>query len=233
MEEQRPNSVELIPNADWEKMPASAKRLVEELALRVTQLEEQLGALQTENELLREQLKRTSANSSQPPSQDPPKEFKPSRRNSSGKKRGGQAGHEGHGREFYPMEECHSITDHYPDACWKCGESLEGEDPQPYRHQIVEIPPVVAQVEEHRFHQLECPVCGCATRAWDEEMLAHGYGVGVVAHVAVLSSLYRHSQRMVQQALQDLFGVKMSAAPCQSTAARSELGGGRGSQRGP
>jgi len=25
-------------------------------------------------------------------------------------------------------------------------------------------------------------------------------GVGVVAHVAVLSSLYRHSQRMVQQA---------------------------------
>lgn len=38
----------------------------------------------------------------------------------------------------------------------------------------------------------------------------HGYGVGVVAHVAVLSSLYRHSQRMVQQALQDLFGVKLS-----------------------
>jgi len=28
--------------------------------------------------------------------------------------------------------------------------------------------------------------------------------MGVVAHVAVLSSLYRHSQRMVQQALQDL-----------------------------
>jgi len=28
----------------------------------------------------------------------------------------GQAGHEGHGRELYPIEECHSITDHYPDA---------------------------------------------------------------------------------------------------------------------
>jgi len=58
----------------------------------------------------------------------------------------------------------------------------------------------VAQVEEHRFHQLECPGCGCGTRAWNCEILAHGYGVGVVAHVAVLSSLYRHSQRMVQQA---------------------------------
>jgi len=42
MEEQRPNSVEPIPNADWEKMPASAKRLVEELTFRVTQLEEQI-----------------------------------------------------------------------------------------------------------------------------------------------------------------------------------------------
>jgi len=36
----------------------SAKRLVEELTFRVTQLEEQIGALQTEKELLREQLKR-------------------------------------------------------------------------------------------------------------------------------------------------------------------------------
>jgi len=68
-------------------MPASAKRLVEELTFRVTQLEEQIGALQTEKELLREQLKRT-ANPSQPPSQDPPKGFKPSRPNKSGKKRG-------------------------------------------------------------------------------------------------------------------------------------------------
>jgi len=78
---------------------------------------------------------------------------------------------------------------------------------------------VVAQVEEHRFHQLECPGCGCGTRAWNCEILAHGYGVGV-AHVAVLSSLYRHSQRMVQQALQDLFGVKLSLGS-QPTAARS------------
>jgi len=42
---------------------------------------------------------------------------------------------------------------------------------------------------------------------WDPCLeLFFGYGVGVVAHVAVLSSLYRHSQRMVQQALRDLFG---------------------------
>jgi len=34
--------------------------------------------------------------------------------------------------------------------------------------------------------------------------------VRVVALVAVLSGLYRHSQRMVQSAIQDLFGISMS-----------------------
>jgi hypothetical protein len=37
-----------------------------------------------------------------------------------------------------------------------------------------------------------------------------GYGVRVVALVAVLSGLYRHSQRMVQNAMQDIFGISMS-----------------------
>jgi len=65
-------------------MPASAKRLVEELTFRVTQLEEQ--SVTNREELLREQLK-GHRQSSQPPSQDPPKGFK-SRPNKSGKKRG-------------------------------------------------------------------------------------------------------------------------------------------------
>jgi len=40
---------------------------------------------------------------------------------------------------------------------------------------------------------------------------AHGYGVGVVAHVAVLSSLYRHSQRMVQQASRIYLGWSLGS----------------------
>jgi len=67
----------------------------------------------------------------------------------------------------------------------------------------------VPQVAEHRFHQLVCPDCGCGTRALIPEIVEHGYGV-VVAHVGLLSSLYRHSHRLVQQAMLDLFGVEMS-----------------------
>lgn len=106
---------------------------------------------------------------------------------------------------------CESITEHYPAACWECGYKLTGEDPQPYRYQIVEIPPVVPQVEEHQFHQLTCERCGAATRALLPEIVhSSGYGERVVAHVALLSSLYRQSHRMVQRLMQELFGVVLS-----------------------
>jgi len=75
MEEQLSNSIEAISQEDWERTPASVKRLVEEIAKRARQLEEQLRELQAEHQLLQEQVNRTSANSSQPPSQDPPKGF--------------------------------------------------------------------------------------------------------------------------------------------------------------
>jgi len=69
--------------------------------------------------------------------------------------------------------------------------SLEGEDPQPYRHQIVEIPPVVAQVEEHRFHQLECPGCGCGTRAWKRFLrMAMGWCGGACSGLKQLVSSF-------------------------------------------
>jgi transposase len=129
----------------------------------------------------------------------------------SGKKRGGQPGHKGHSRFLYEPSECESILEHHPESCSCCGEILLGEDTNPYRHQIVEIPPVNPIIIEHRLHQLMCQECGTLTRATlPVEVDPSGYGVRVVAMVGVLSGLYRHSQRMVQSAMQDLFGISMS-----------------------
>jgi hypothetical protein len=47
--------------------------------------------VRTENELLKEQLAKTEANSSLPPSKNP-QGFKPNRKEPTGKKRGGQIG---------------------------------------------------------------------------------------------------------------------------------------------
>jgi transposase len=209
MNEQRPPGSQ-ITEADWERTPDSVKQVLMEMAQRLGEIEQQLASLQAENELLKEQSNRTSKNSSQAPSSDAPKVGKQKRQEKSGKKRGGQPGHEGHSRSLYAVEQCQRVIDHYPEVCRGCGGKLSGEDAAPYRHQIVEIPPITPQVEEHRLHQRECQHCGRVTRAvLPKEINPSGYGPRVVATAALLSGMYRQSQRMVQSAMPDLFGVSM------------------------
>lgn len=211
MEEQRPNYLDQILPEDWERTPASVRKLVEEMAQRIELLEKQLAEVLAVQQQLLEKINRTSKNSSSPPSLDPPGLGKKPGKNKSSKKRGGQPGHEGKSRDLYPSEECTEVIEHHPTTCSCCGESLTGEDENPYRHQIVEIPPIEPIVIEHRLHQLTCGRCGTSTRATlPEDVNPSGYGVRVVALVALLSGVYRNSHRMVQSALADLFGISMS-----------------------
>jgi transposase len=200
-----------IPDSDWEKTPASVKQLVEKMGQFTKELEKKLTDLESKQQELLEKINRTSKNSSSPPSSDPLNAEKKKEKKKSGLKRGGQPGHKGHSRFLYDVSECESVLEHHPLTCSCCGEKLEGEDGNPYRHQIVEIPPINPIIVEHRLHQLECQQCGTLTRAkLPVDVHPSGYGVRVVALVAVLSGLYRHSQRMVQSAMQDIFGISMS-----------------------
>ncbi len=214
MDEKYLRSIPGIDADDWEQTPVSVREVVVQLVLKVEQLEQleqRLKELEIENQQLREKINRNSGNSHSPPASDPPNRQKRQKKKPRGKKRGGQPGHRGHSRPLYPVEECSSLTDHYPQTCDCCGERLTGVDPNPYRHQVVEIPPIKLHIEEHRLHQLSCPHCGEKTRAvLPEEVEASGYRERVVAIVSVLSGMYRHSHRMVVSAMSDLFGVKMS-----------------------
>ena len=200
-----------IDTDDWEKTPVSVRQLVVQLGLKIEQLEQHLKELQDSKEGLEEKLKRNSENSHSPPASDAPSRQKKKKKKPTGKKRGGQAGHPGHSRPLYPVEECNRVTDHYPKTCAGCGEALKGFDPKPYRHQVIEIPPIQLDIEEHRLHQLTCHHCGEKTRAvLPEEVEECGYRERVVAIVSLLSGMYRHSHRMVVSAMSDLFGVKIS-----------------------
>lgn len=211
MEENSPNLIEEISQADWEKTPESVKQLVRSLIGRIEQIEQQYEELKAENQLLQEQVNKNSQNSSKPSSQDLGKGFKPKARAKGGRKQGGQPGHEGHEQSLYPIEACESVEEYRPPECWRCGEALAGDDPQPHRVQIVELPEVVPVIHEHRFHQLGCDHCGAWTRAWSDKIMnGSRYGERVVAHVALLSGLYRQSHRMVQQLLSELFGIEIS-----------------------
>ncbi|OLT58599.1 IS66 family transposase [Moorena bouillonii] len=211
MEQQRPNYIEQVPWSDWEETPASVKKLVEGMAQQIENLKKQLTDISAVQQQLLEKTRRTSKNSSSPPSFDPPGLEKKPQKNKSKRKRGGQPGHDGHSRDLYPIERCNQIIDHHPSKCSCCGKRLSGEDQNPYRHQIVEIPPIEPIVIEHRLHSLKCGQCQRSTRAkLPEEVNRSGYGVRVVAMVALLSGVYRNSQRQVQSALADLFEISMS-----------------------
>lgn len=211
MEEKRPYNVEQIPVEDWEKTPASVQKLVEGMGQQIESLEKQLAQVLIVQQQLEEKANRTSKNSSSPPSADPPGFEKRQEKKKSNKKRGGQPGHSGTSRDLYPIEKCSEVYDHHPTTCPSCGESLNGEDTNPYRHQIVEIPPIEPIVIEHRLHQLTCGRCGTETRATlPSEVNPSGYGVRVVAIVSLLSGVYRNSHRMVQSALAELFDISMS-----------------------
>ena len=214
MDEQYLRLIPRINADDWEQTPASVREVLKQLVLKVEQieqLEQRLKELEIENQQLREKVNRNSENSHSPPASDPPNVEKTKKKKSTGKKRGGQPGHAGHSRRLYPVEACDSVTNHYPKTCNCCGEPLQGVDSKPYRHQVVEIPPIKLQIAEHRLHQLTCTRCGQTSRATlPEEVEASGYGETVVAIVSVLSGMYRHSHRMVVSAMSDLFGVKIS-----------------------
>lgn len=211
MSETVPNPIDEISESDWAQTPESVKRLVRSLLGRIEPLEGQCQELEAEVATLREQVQRNSQNSSKPPSQDLGKGFKPKQQEESKKRRGGQFGHEGYEQKLYPVEQCESVEDYYPGHCHECGARLTGSDPEPYRVQQVEIPPVVPVVREHRFHALTCNCCGSATRAWDDGIInGSRYGERVVAHVGVLSGQYRQSHRMVQELLRELFGIEIS-----------------------
>ena len=206
-----------IPEADWLATPASVRALIlaqqqEIQALRREndELRSQLTALATELASLREQIGRSSRNSSKPPSSDGPG-FKPPERKGSGRKRGAQPGHPGSGPELLPIERVDQVVEHHPEACRRCGTLLEGEDSDPLRHQVLEIPPIMPVVIEHRLHRLVCPCCStstCATLPADVD--ASHYGPRLSALVGLLGSVFPLSFSKTQSLLVQLLGIEMS-----------------------
>ncbi|QPN71177.1 IS66 family transposase zinc-finger binding domain-containing protein [Synechococcus sp. CBW1108] len=98
-----------------------------------------------------------------------------------------------------------------------CGQLLVGIDPEPLRHQMIEIPPITPLVIEHRLHRLVCPCCStstCATLPADVE--ASHYGPRLSALVGLLGSAFTLSFSKTQALLQQLVGGKRPSEWCNS-----------------
>lgn len=199
-----------IPEEDWNQTPPAVRMLVESLLEQVETLAKANEALQAEVNRLREQLDQNSRNSSRPPSSDPP-DTPQRKRKPSGRQRGGQPGHKGRTRELVPIEEVDEVVPVKPEACQQCGHPLEGEDPEPRRHQVTEIPPIEPETTEYQLHTLDCPCCGSSTSAeLPADVPSRSFGPRVQAMVSVLSGKYRMTKRNIEELMTDFFGVAVA-----------------------
>jgi transposase len=203
----------ILPQQLWDQTPPEVQVYIRALEARlesVEALEATLHMLQEQLRTLEERLNQSSRNSSRPPSSDPPQSARPKRPRSK-RRRGGQPGHRGHTRTLIPVEEVDEVVVLKPNQCRGCHAPLSGAEVAPFRHQVLEIPPIKPVVTEYQWHQLVCPDCGETTRApWPRGVPSGTYGPRVHATVALCTGSYRLSKRTTTQVLDNLFGVPMS-----------------------
>ena len=178
---------------------AELEALVAKLMARVTDLEARLG--------------QNSSNSNQPPSKDTPEQRRDREKSPpSGRKRGGQPGHKPQRREMLPPEKVSQIENHHPGECEQCGSSLPlVDDADAFRHQVVDLPEIQADVTEHRMHATDCEECGHRTRASLPTGVPRSlFGPRLLALVALLTGACRMSRRQTVMLLGDVLGIRVS-----------------------
>lgn len=204
MPAQSENTNVAFTEEDWHETPASVQKAFLHLLNRVTTLEQKVANLE-------EQLNRNSDNSSQPPSQDGPDKAILKKSEKSARKRGGQPGHPGAKRPLVPLEWVKESYDIKPEQCAHCGVTLTEDDQNPYRHQVVEIPPMIAEVREYRLHSCTCQQCGKKTRGiLPSGVPAGAFGPRIEAMVGLLSGQYHLSKREIESMMDTFFQVPIA-----------------------
>lgn len=185
-------------------LPPELRAIVRTL---IDHYEARIAALQAELASSR----KTPRNSSLPPSSEHPHARPPTRRAASKKTRGGQPGHTKHERALIPAEQCDEVVSLRPQACRRCGGRLRGDDPQPLRHQVWDVPPIQPHVTEYQRHRLSCPGCGLSTCGVLPSGVPSGTaGPRLVALSALLMGCFRQSKRRVALFLEQVLGQPCS-----------------------
>jgi transposase len=170
---------------EWSTTPVAVRVVVRELLQRVAQLEARLN--------------QTSRNSAKPPSSDPPQAKPRAAKAPTGRKAGGQPGHEGQGRKLKPESEVNQIIDVRPEQWGQGGPLWWGEEAEPERQQVTELPRVTPVVTEYRRHCRWGVACGARTpAAWPATMPAGSFGPRVQATGGYWTGRMGTSQRDVQ-----------------------------------
>src|SRR6516162_4236092 len=183
-----------------------ALALIAQQKAQIRQLQRQLADTQAA-------LNTNSSNSSLPPSSDrfrgkrcpPPPPDQPR------KQRGGQPGHPRHQRLLVPPDQVRRTILCKPTTCRRCGKPLTGNDPNPLRQQVAELPVVVPDVVEYQLHRLSCPCCHTPTCGTLPPGVKGHFGPRLEATLALLAGRCRLGLRPLVALAADLWGLDLSA----------------------
>jgi len=188
-------------------------------------LEERVARQDERIAQLERKLNRNSRNSSAPPSSDPPSRAPKRGKDPTGRKRGGQPGHEGRGRDLLAACAVDEVIEHWPQRC-PCGHLFPDDERraagEPARHQVEELPPMTVRVIEHRAQRVRCRQCGARARAaLPDEVASSAFGPRLQAALVALSVRNRVSRRDVVELAEELFGARISTGAVEAILARA------------
>lgn len=178
---------------------AVVEALMDHYERRIAVLEAELAA-----------VKKTPRNSSLPPSSEHPHAKPIPEKPKSTRKPGGQPGHPKHERALIPTKDCQAMIPCKPAVCRGCGQKLAGNDPEPLRHQVWDVPEIKPLVTEYQRHRLTCACCGETSCGTLPDGVPTGQaGPRLIALVALLMGSFRQSKRRVA-----LFLEQVLNQPC-------------------
>src|SRR5262245_8772465 len=177
---------------------------------RLAALEQRLAELEATVRDLTARLGTNATNSGTPPSANPPNAPKPVVKERTGKKPGGQPGHQAHLRQRLPPERINKVRRFVPEHCTRCAAPLSPEpgpeDPEPSWHQVAELPEMAAVVTEYQGHYRSCSCCGQLNHAAiPQHLKAHSIGPRLTATLAYLAGSHRVSKRGLEEITFDVF----------------------------
>jgi transposase len=194
---------------------------------RVDDLEKQIvrySSLASENLFLRNYIAvleerlskyenpKNSTNSNRPPSSDFPKQNKTnSLRASSGKKPGGQPGHEGNTLRM--VETPDMVKNHQSNFCTKCGKDLSLATLQLIgKRQVIDLPPIRPIITEHRVYKRVCTCGHCNQGLFPEGVQTPvSYGPGVQSMVAYLNTRHYLPVERSAEIMNNIFNIPISS----------------------
>ena len=172
---------------------------------RIAFLEERVADLEARLRDLTQPPGQTRPAAALPPG--PPKK-------ATGKRRGAQPGHPPHLKKLVAPERVNETVIFVPEVCEHCQASLldaSCEGLEPTRHQVAELPKLLAHITEYQGQARTCSCCGEVTRATiPAEIRAHSVGPRLTGVLSYFTGAQGISKRAVEEISTTIFDADIA-----------------------